>query len=42
VGDPLLGVAREKFWPNIGIAGVHRIDGSPGQTKAIKTLQMAA
>ncbi|MCI5095773.1 MAG: phage major capsid protein [Rhodobacteraceae bacterium] len=42
VGDPLLGVAREKFWPNIGIAGVHRVDGSPGQTKAIKTLQMAA
>lgn len=40
VGNPLLGVAREKFFPNLGIMGVHRIDGAPGQTKAIKTLQM--
>jgi HK97 family phage major capsid protein len=42
VGDPLIGVAREKFFPNLGLCGVHRIDGSPGQTKAIKTMQMAA
>ncbi|MFC4215985.1 phage major capsid protein [Pseudophaeobacter arcticus] len=42
VGNPLIGVAREKFFPNLGIMGVHRIDGAPGQTKAIKTLQMAA
>ena len=41
-GSPLIGVAREKFFPNLGIAGVHRIDGAPGQAKAIKTLQMAA
>ena len=41
-GSPLIGVAREKFWPNLGIAGVHRIDGAPGQSKAIKVLQMAA
>jgi len=42
VGSPLIGVAREKYFPNLGIAGVHRIDGAPGQTKAIKTLKMAA
>ena len=41
VGNPLIGVAREKFFPNLGIMGVHRIDGAPGHTKAIKTLQMA-
>ncbi|UWR61380.1 phage major capsid protein [Phaeobacter inhibens] len=42
VGNPLIGVAREKFFPNLGLMGVHRIDGAPAQTKAIKTLQMAA
>ena len=42
VGNPLLGVAREKFFPNLGIMGVHRIDGAIGHAKAIKTLQMAA
>ncbi|KUP91794.1 phage major capsid protein [Tritonibacter horizontis] len=42
VGNPLIGVAREKFFPNLGIMGVHRVDGAPAQTKAIKTLQMAA
>lgn len=42
VGNPLIGVAREKFFPNLGIMGVHRIDGGVGQAKAIKVLQMAA
>jgi len=42
VGNPLLGVAREKFFPNLAIMGVHRIDGAPAQTKAIKVLQMKA
>ncbi|GLQ26128.1 hypothetical protein GCM10007927_09310 [Sulfitobacter pacificus] len=42
VGNPLIGVAREKYFPNLGIAGVHRIDGAPAHLKAIKTLQMAA
>lgn len=41
VGNPLIGVAREKFFPNIGIMGVHRIDGGIGHAKAIKVLQMA-
>jgi HK97 family phage major capsid protein len=42
VGNPLIGVAREKYFPNLGISGVHRIDGAPAHTKAIKVLQMAA
>lgn len=42
VGNPLLGLAKEKFFPDLGVMGVHRIDGAPGQAKAIKTLQMAA
>lgn len=42
VGQPLIGIAREKYFPNLGIAGVARIDGAPGHTKAIKVLQMAA
>jgi HK97 family phage major capsid protein len=42
VGDPVLGTVTEKFWPNLGIAGVHRIDGALATQKALKVLQMAA
>jgi HK97 family phage major capsid protein len=42
VGSPVLSVAREKFAPNTGILGVHRIDGAIGHGNAIKVLQMAA
>ncbi|PJE27147.1 Phage capsid family protein [Pseudooceanicola marinus] len=42
VGAPLLGIAREKFFPNLGIAGVHRIDGALSDLRAVKSLQMAA
>lgn len=28
VGAPMIGVAREKFFPNLGIAGVNRFDGA--------------
>lgn len=38
VGGPLIGVAREKFWPNLGIAGVIRFDGVLGDTRAVKSL----
>lgn len=38
VGAPMIGVAREKFWPNIGIAGVVRFDGALGQAGTIKHL----
>lgn len=41
-GSPLIGVAREKFFPNLGIAGVDRIDGAVGHASAIKKLKMAA
>jgi len=42
VGSPFIGVAREKFLPNLGIMGIDRVDGGMGQASAIKTLQMAA
>ncbi|MDW4550877.1 phage major capsid protein [Defluviimonas sp. D31] len=42
VGAPVIGVAREKFFPNIGIAGVARFDGAPGLAGAIKTLATPA
>ena len=42
VGTPLLGVAREKFWPNLGIAGLVRFDGELGDTAAVKALVNAA
>jgi len=41
-GSPLIGVAREKFFPNLGIAGVDRIDGAVGHSAALKKLTMAA
>lgn len=42
VGDPLIGVAREKFFPNLAIAGVHRYDGALGDARAVKALAMPA
>ncbi|MBD3803566.1 MAG: phage major capsid protein [Thioclava sp.] len=42
VGGPLLGVAREMFFPNLGIAGVLRFDGALSDPRAIKKLRMAA
>lgn len=41
-GAPLIGVAREKFFPNTGLAGVIRLDGAVGTAKAIRHLAMAA
>ena len=42
VGAPVLGVVRERFWPNLGIAGFIRLDGEIGQAGAIKALRHAA
>ena len=42
VGSPLIGVAREKFFPNMGIAGVVRYDGGIGTREAIKHLATPA
>jgi HK97 family phage major capsid protein len=41
VGAPVIGVRREYYWPNIGLAGVVRLDGDLIQTGAVKHLIMA-
>lgn len=42
VGAPVLGVMRERFWPDLGIAGLIRFDGELGQSGAVKHLITAA
>lgn len=42
VGETVIGVAREKYWPNHGMAGYNRIDGVVADTTAIKHLALAA
>lgn len=42
VGSPVIGVLRERFWPDLGIAGLIRFDGELGDTAAVKHLVMAA
>lgn len=42
VGDPVIGVMRERFWPDLGIAGLIRLDGELGDTAAVKHLITAA
>ena len=41
VGAPVIGVRREYYWPNIGLAGIIRLDGDLIQTGAVKHLVMA-
>jgi HK97 family phage major capsid protein len=41
VGAPVIGVRREYYWPNIGLAGIVRLDGDLIQTAAVKHLVMA-
>ena len=41
VGSPVVGVRREVYWPNIGLAGVVRLDGDLIQTGAVKHLIQA-
>lgn len=38
VGSPVIGVLRERFWPDLGIAGLIRFDGELGDTAAVKHL----
>lgn len=40
VGAPSVGVLRERFWPDLGIAGLIRLDGELGDTAAVKHLIM--
>lgn len=42
VGAPVVGVLRERFWPDLGIAGLIRFDGELAQTAAVKHLITAA
>lgn len=42
VGGPVLGVMRERFWPNLGIAGLIRFDGELADPRAVKHLANAA
>lgn len=42
VGGPVIGVLRERFWPQMGIAGLIRIDGELGDVNAVKHLITAA
>lgn len=42
VGSLVIGVLRERFWPDLGIAGLIRFDGELGDTAAVKHLIMAA
>lgn len=42
VGSPVIGVMRERFWPDLGIAGLIRFDGELTDTAAVRHLVMAA
>lgn len=42
VGAPVIGVMRERFWPDLGIAGLIRFDGELAQSAAVKHLITAA
>lgn len=38
VGSPIIGVKRESYWPDLGIAGYIFLDGELGDTAAVKHL----
>lgn len=42
VGGPVIGVMRERFWPDLGIAGLIRFDGELADTAAVRHLITAA
>lgn len=41
VGSPMIGVKRESYWPDLGIAGLIYLDGELGDTAAVKHLIQA-
>lgn len=41
VGGVVIGVLRERFWPDLGIAGLIRFDGELGDSAAVKHLIQA-
>lgn len=42
VGSPVIGVLRERFWPDLGVAGLIRFDGELGDAASVKHLITAA
>lgn len=42
VGAPVIGVLKERFWPDMGIAGLIRLDGELGDSAAVKHMITAA
>jgi len=36
VGSPMIGVKREAYWPDLGVAGLIYLDGELGDTAAVK------
>lgn len=42
VGAPVIGVLKERFWPDMGIAGLIRFDGELGDSAAVKHMITAA
>ncbi|PKA40445.1 phage major capsid protein [Rhizobium sullae] len=41
VGSPMIGVKRESYWPDLGIAGLIYLDGELGDVAAVKHLIQA-
>lgn len=41
VGSPIVGVLKERFWPDMGIAGLIRFDGELADSAAVKHFKMA-
>ena len=41
VGNPLIGIVRERFWPKVGMAGLIRFDGELTDAAAVKHFKMA-
>jgi HK97 family phage major capsid protein len=41
IGSPVIGVLRERFWPDLGMAGLVRLDGELSDTAAVKHLIQA-
>jgi len=42
VGNIVIGTAREKFWPNLGLAAIVRFDGRVIDARAIKRMEIRA
>lgn len=40
IGNIIIGVAKEKFWPNLGLAAIMRFDGRVTDARALKRLEI--